>query len=89
VAADDEPTAEEREALALARRLIASADTGPLIASLRAGDGGPERARDALALLAELDPDLIVQVALDALIQAHLSDPAAARQSRRVVRDDP
>lgn len=87
VTADDQPTAEERAALTLARQLVADADIGPLIAALRDGDGGPERVRDALTLLAELDPDVIVQVALDALVQAHLNDPAAAHQTRRIERD--
>jgi hypothetical protein len=86
VASEDQPTDAEREALSLARGLAADVDAGPLITSLADGHDGPERVRDALTLLAELDPDLIVQVALDALIQAHLHDPATARQTRRIVR---
>jgi hypothetical protein len=87
VATDDQPTAEERAALSLARRLVADGDTGPLVTSLRDGHDGPERVRDALTFLAELDPDLIVQVALDALIEARVNDPPAARQTRRIVRE--
>lgn len=87
VATDDKPSDEEREALALAHQLVADGDTGPLITSLREGRDGPERVRSALVFLGELDPDLIVQVALDALIQAHVSKPSTARQTRRIVRD--
>jgi hypothetical protein len=83
---DDQPTADEL-ALSLARKLIGDADTGPLIAALRDGRDGPECVRDALTFLADFDPELIVQVALDALIQAHLNDPAGARQARRIERD--
>jgi hypothetical protein len=86
MARDDQPTTDEL-ALSLARRLVADADTEPLIAALRDGRDGPECVRDALVFLADFDPDLIVQVALDALIHAHLSDPAGARQARRVERD--
>jgi hypothetical protein len=89
VSTDEQPTAAEREALALARRLVADGDTGPLITSLRDGRDGPERVRNALTFIAELDPDLIVQVALAALIQAHGDDPAAARRTRTIVREGP
>jgi hypothetical protein len=78
MAHDDPPTAEEEQALALVRQLRADGDTAALITSLRDGHQGHERVRDALTLLAELDADLVVQVALDALIQAHINDPAAA-----------
>jgi hypothetical protein len=73
----DPPIAEEEQTLSLVRRLRADGDTAPIIASLRDGDRGPERVRDALTVLAELDLDLIVQVALDSLIEAHLNDPPA------------
>jgi hypothetical protein len=86
VAEDDQPTADER-ALSLARQLVADADTGPLITALRDGRNGSEFVRNALTLLADFDPDLIVQVALDALIQAHLNDPGTARQTRRIERN--
>jgi hypothetical protein len=87
VANEDQPTDAERDALRLARRLVADADTGPLITSLRDRRDGPERVRDALVLLAELDPDRIVQVALDALMRAHPDEPATAGQTSRVVPD--
>jgi hypothetical protein len=77
---------DEAKTVELVAQLIRTGDTGPLVALLRGADGGPERARDALALLGELDNTLLVQVALDALIDAHFDDPADARQPRRVVR---
>jgi hypothetical protein len=89
VASPDEPTAEEHAAiLRLVAQLRADGDTTPLVALLKAGREGPERARDALTILAELDPELIVQVVLDALIQAHVDDHVAAPQTRRVTRVD-
>jgi hypothetical protein len=75
VAKDDPSTDRERDTLLLAGQLIADAGTGPIITSLRDRRHGPERVRDALTLLAELDPDLIVQLALDALIHAHSAIP--------------
>jgi hypothetical protein len=86
VAKDDPSTDQERDTLLLARQMIADAETGPIITSLRDRRNGAERVRDALTLLAELDPDLIVQVALDALIYAHSPAPPpvgshAARQN--------
>ena len=86
MASPDQPTAQERATMALVARLHADGDTASLIALLHDGHEGPERVRDALILLAELDPELMVQVALDALIQAHLDDPAGAPQTRRVLR---
>ncbi|HEX7297646.1 MAG TPA: hypothetical protein VF257_01485 [Solirubrobacteraceae bacterium] len=84
---DESLTARERATLTLVTQLRADGDTASLIASLREDHDGPERVRDVLALLAELDPELIVQVALDALIQAHADDPLGARQTRRIRRD--
>ncbi|HEX7298530.1 MAG TPA: hypothetical protein VF257_05960 [Solirubrobacteraceae bacterium] len=77
----------EKEILSLVARLRADADISALLALLRTDEDGPERVRDALAVLAELDPELIVQVALDALIAGHLGAPATAEQTRRVLRD--
>jgi hypothetical protein len=76
----------EDDTVFLVGLLRATADTRPLVSLLRGADGGPERARDALSLLGELDRELLVQVALDALIEGNFVDPAAAEQTRRVVR---
>jgi hypothetical protein len=81
VARDDPSTDRERDSLLLAGQLIADAGNGPIITSLRDRCHGPERVRDALTLLAELDPDLIVQVALDALIHAHATTPPPLDQA--------
>ena len=65
--------------------LIATGNLGPLVELLHGADGGPERARDALQLLGELNLDVLVQFALDTLIEDHFEDPAQARQTRRVL----
>ncbi len=82
----DSPSEREDDSVFLVGLLRATADTKPLISLLRGADGGPERARDALSVLGELDRELLVQVALDALIDGNFADPAAAAQTRRVVR---
>lgn len=82
----ESPSQQERDTIALVGLLRASGSTTSLVDLLRGGGGGPERARDALSLLGELDRELLVQVALDALIDANVADPAAAAQTRRVVR---
>jgi hypothetical protein len=79
---------EEQAAADLAAQLRDSGNLHPLIARLRTGDVGPERARDALRILAELDPDLLVQITLDGLIDAYLDDPGLAHQPRRVVKPE-
>ncbi len=79
---DDLSTA-ERKTLDLATELQRTGNLHPLIARLRGGEAGPEDARDALLVLGELDPQLLVQVALDALIAAYLDDPGAAYQPNR------
>jgi hypothetical protein len=84
---DDLPS-EERTTIELAGQLRDSGNLHPLIARLRDGEVGPERARDALRLLGELDLDLLVQITLDGLITAYLEDPGLAHQPRRVVRSD-
>ena len=66
----------------------ATGNLGPLLTVLRGSDGGPERARDALLLLGELDVELLVQIALDTLIADHIEDPALAVQTRRAVRPE-
>jgi hypothetical protein len=83
------PSERESDTIFLVGLLRATADTTPLISLLRGADGGPERARDALSLLGELDRELLVQVALDALIDGNFADPALAEQTRRVVRGRP
>ena len=82
--ADDLPL-EEQATLELATELVATGNLHPLIARLRDGELGPESARDALRVLAELDLDLLVQITLDSLVTTYLDEPALARQPRRVV----
>jgi hypothetical protein len=84
---DDLP-AEERTASELATQLRDSGNLHPLIARLRSGEVGPERARDALRTLAELDIDLLVQITLDGLISVYLEDPGLAHQPRRAIRSE-
>ena len=86
MAAEEDLTPEERETLVLVQDLIASGNLHPLIARLRAGNTGPERARDALKTLAQLDIDLLVQVALDTLIDQYVEDAGIAHQTRREAR---
>lgn len=70
----------------LAAQLRDSGDLHPLIGRLRDGDIGPESAREALRVLAELDLDLLLQITLDSLITTYVDDPGLAHQPRRVVR---
>ena len=84
----DDLSSNERATAQLAAQLRDSANLHPLIARLRKGEVGPERARDVLRTLAELDIDLLVQITLDGLISAYLEDPGLAHQPRRVVRPD-
>jgi hypothetical protein len=86
MAASDGPTPEEQETAELVKALRATGNLRPLIVVLRAPDGGPERARDALLLLGELDLELLVQVALDTLIDDHVEDALLAHQTRREIR---
>lgn len=83
MAADEELTADERETLDLVRDLVKSGNLHPLIERLRTGDTGPERARDALKTLGDLELDLLVQLALDTLIDLYVEDPGLAHQPRR------
>ncbi len=83
---DDGLTPEDRVTAELARELATTGNLHPLIARLRDGDVGPERARDALKVLVELDPDLLTQITLDALIGQYVTDPGTAHQPRREVR---
>jgi hypothetical protein len=77
---------EEHATLELVTQLVASGNLHPLIARLRDGEIGPESTRDALRILAEFDPDLMVQITLDGLITTYLEDPGLAHQTRREVR---
>ncbi len=85
----EELTPDERQTLDLIHALKLTGNLHPLIKVLRDGDVGPERARDALRLLGELDLDLLVQVALDTLITTYVRDPGLALQSRRTIRSEP
>ena len=82
----DDLSAEEQAALELAGELVATGNLHPLIARLRDGELGPESARDALRIVAELDLDLLLQITLDSLVTTYLDDPELAHQPRRVVR---
>ncbi len=82
----DDLAPDEQTTMDLAGQLRDSGNLHPLIARLRDGEIGPERARDALLVLADLDVDLLVQITLDGLITTYLDDPGIAHQSRRAVR---
>jgi hypothetical protein len=87
VPAEDELSGEESQAVALAEELMRTGNLRPLGRLLReVDDGGPERARDALTLLGELDTQLLVQAALATLIDDYVDDPAIAQRTRRAIR---
>jgi hypothetical protein len=86
MAALEEPTPEEYETAELIKALRATGNLRPLVAVLRNADGGPERARDALLMLGELDLELLVQIALDTMIHDYVEDPGLAHQTRRAIR---
>jgi hypothetical protein len=88
IAFADDVSPEERATLELVRQLVASGNLHPLIARLREGEVGPESARDALQVLAELDVDLLVQITLDGLITTYIEDVGIAHQPRREVRGE-
>ena len=81
----DDLSLEEQATLELATELVATGNLHPLIARLRDGELGPESARDALRVIAELDLDLLVQITLDSLVTTYLDDAGLAHQTRRVV----
>jgi hypothetical protein len=83
----DERSQSEQEIAQIVGDLRATGNMTPLVALLCGSDGGPEHARDALRLLGELDVDLLVQLALDTLIEDHIDAPELALQTRRVVHD--
>jgi hypothetical protein len=72
-------TAHEREIVGIAVQLRASVDAAPIPALVRDGGQALEFVREALEVLGELDPQLLVLVALDALVGAHSSDRGAVR----------
>jgi hypothetical protein len=86
MAASEGQTPEELETAELVKALRETGNLRPLVAVLRNADGGPECARDALLLLAELDAELLVQIALDTMIHDYVEDPGLAHQTRREVR---
>jgi hypothetical protein len=89
VATDPDPTFAEERTLKLVEALIESGNLHPIIVRLRTGETGPELARDALKVLSELDRDLLVQIALDTLIDQYVEDPGLAHQTRRQTRGAP
>ena len=70
----DRLTAAEHASAAMAHKLMETGDLGPLIQALRDGEQGREGAREVLQVMVELDPDQLVQVALDTLMDEHFSD---------------
>jgi hypothetical protein len=86
MAALERLTPEELETAELIKALRTTGNLRPLVAVLRNADGGPERARDALLMLGELDVELLVQIALDTMIHDYVEDPGLAHQPRREIR---
>ena len=82
---DELLTPEERATAAIVERLGETGSVLELLELLRSQDGGPELVRAALTLLGELDPTLLVEITLDALISAHVTGDGHALQTRRVV----
>lgn len=81
-------TPDEQRTADLVERLRTTGRLQPLIDALRDGEAGPERARDVLQLLGELDLRLLVQVALDTLIRDYVEHQKLTVQHRRVVPGD-
>jgi hypothetical protein len=89
VSPTEELDPDDRKTLDLVLALRDTGNLHPLIERLRAGEIGPELARDALSLLADYDVELLVQVALDTLISEYVTDPGIAHQTRRETRSEP
>ena len=66
-AATEDLTPTERAATGLAQKVIQTGSLAPLIEAVQAGAPGPEHAGEALKLVIELDLDLLVKLAVDAL----------------------
>jgi hypothetical protein len=75
-------TAHERVIVNVVAQLRVDGETAPLTAWVRAGGEALECVREALEVLGELDPQLLVQVALDALVSAPVHAAPEARLSR-------
>jgi hypothetical protein len=80
----DELTPEERMTVLMAEQVRDSGDVLPLLARLE-GPLGPELVRDTLRLLGELDLDLLVAIALDALTGSTV-EPARAHDAHLEIR---
>jgi hypothetical protein len=79
-ASDREPlTAHERAIVGIVADLRANVDAASITALVRDEGEGLEYVREALEVLGELDPQLLVRVALDALVCVH---SGAVDQSR-------
>jgi hypothetical protein len=79
-ASDLDPlTAHERAIVGVVAELRADVDASSVTALVREGGEALECVREALEVLGELDPQLLVGVALDALVCAHVDDLGAAR----------
>ena len=61
-------TPAEQETIALVGALRQEGNLDALVGVLQGGEAGTARARDALTLLGELDPALLVEMALDTVI---------------------
>ncbi len=72
-------TAHERTIVGVVAQLRANSRAAALTTLVRGGDKTLECVREALEVLGELDPQLLVQVALDALVSVHVDDRGAAR----------
>jgi hypothetical protein len=75
-------TANERVVVAIIARLRADGDAASLRAWAREGGEALERVREALEVLGELDPPLLIALALDGLVCAQTDDGSDMRQSR-------
>jgi hypothetical protein len=75
--------AEERETVELVKTLRAIGDLRHVITVLRQSDDGPERAREALLALGELDLDLLVRMMLTTLLDAVGEHPAGDPETGR------
>jgi hypothetical protein len=85
----DQPTAFDLEALTedesaivgIVAQLRASGEVALLRTWAREGGEALDRVREALSVLGELDPRLLVEVALDGLIRAQFEDRSAVPRS--------